>query len=80
MLSRRALLGSAASGLMATSVMRASIAYAQTPAASPGPGPGLTADVDPMIGAGGHGHVFPGASMPFGMVQLSSRRCEIRCW
>jgi predicted alpha-1,2-mannosidase len=27
--------------------------------------------VDPMIGTGGHGHVFPGATMPFGMVQLS---------
>ena len=27
--------------------------------------------VDPMIGTGGHGHTFPGASAPFGMVQLS---------
>ncbi|MCX6257063.1 MAG: GH92 family glycosyl hydrolase [Bacteroidia bacterium] len=27
--------------------------------------------VDPMIGTGGHGHTYPGASMPFGMVQLS---------
>jgi predicted alpha-1,2-mannosidase len=27
--------------------------------------------VDPMIGTGGHGHVFPGACVPFGMVQLS---------
>lgn len=27
--------------------------------------------VDPMIGTGGHGHVYPGASAPFGMVQLS---------
>jgi len=26
--------------------------------------------VDPMIGAGGHGHVFVGASVPFGAVQL----------
>ncbi len=26
--------------------------------------------VDPMIGSGGHGHVFVGASVPFGMVQL----------
>jgi predicted alpha-1,2-mannosidase len=30
----------------------------------------LTAFVDPMIGAGGHGHVFVGASVPFGAVQL----------
>lgn len=27
--------------------------------------------VDPFIGTDGHGHTFPGASMPFGMVQLS---------
>ncbi len=27
--------------------------------------------VDPFIGTGGHGHTFPGASVPFGMVQLS---------
>ncbi|WP_229805051.1 GH92 family glycosyl hydrolase [Alteromonas halophila] len=27
--------------------------------------------VDPMIGTGGHGHTFPGAVVPFGMVQLS---------
>ncbi len=27
--------------------------------------------VDPMIGTAGHGHTFPGATAPFGMVQLS---------
>ena len=27
--------------------------------------------VDPFIGTGGHGHTFPGATQPFGMVQLS---------
>ncbi|MBN7820251.1 GH92 family glycosyl hydrolase [Bowmanella yangjiangensis] len=27
--------------------------------------------VDPFIGTGGHGHTFPGALVPFGMVQLS---------
>lgn len=26
---------------------------------------------DPMVGTGGHGHTFPGAIVPFGMVQLS---------
>ena len=30
----------------------------------------LTQFVDPRIGSGGHGHVFVGASVPFGMVQL----------
>ncbi len=27
--------------------------------------------IDPLIGTGGHGHVFPGATTPFGMVQVS---------
>ncbi|MBS7563732.1 GH92 family glycosyl hydrolase [Mucilaginibacter sp. Bleaf8] len=31
----------------------------------------LTQYVDPFIGTGGHGHTFPGATVPFGMVQLS---------
>lgn len=31
----------------------------------------LTKYVDPLIGTGGHGHTFPGSTLPFGMVQLS---------
>src|SRR3982750_262410 len=31
----------------------------------------LTHWVNPFVGPGGHGHTFPGATMPFGMVQLS---------
>ncbi|MCD4723666.1 MAG: glycoside hydrolase family 92 protein, partial [Bacteroidales bacterium] len=27
--------------------------------------------VNPFIGTGGHGHTYPGAMVPFGMVQLS---------
>ncbi len=37
--------------------------------------------VDPMIGTGGEGHTFPGATAPFGMIQLSpdtDTTCEIR--
>ena len=30
----------------------------------------FTKFVDPLIGSGGHGHVFVGANVPFGMVQL----------
>lgn len=30
-----------------------------------------TALANPFIGTGGHGHTYPGASMPFGMMQLS---------
>ena len=39
-----------------------SILYAQ---------PTYTQYVNPFIGTGGHGHTFPGATLPFGMVQLS---------
>ena len=31
----------------------------------------LTDYVDPFLGTGGHGHVYPGATVPFGMIQLS---------
>src|SRR5687768_3883883 len=30
-----------------------------------------TRHVNPFIGTAGHGHTFPGATVPFGMVQLS---------
>jgi len=35
------------------------------------PGIDFTTFVKPLIGTGGHGHTFPGAAVPFGMVQLS---------
>jgi len=31
----------------------------------------LTSLVNPFVGTGGHGHTYPGAAYPFGMVQLS---------
>jgi putative alpha-1,2-mannosidase len=31
----------------------------------------FTQYVNPFIGTGGHGHTFPGATLPFAMVQLS---------
>lgn len=31
----------------------------------------LTRYVNPFVGTGGHGHTYPGATRPFGMVQLS---------
>lgn len=34
----------------------------------------LTDKVDPFIGSGGHGHVFVGASVPHGMVQLGPQQ------
>ena len=34
------------------------------------PSADLVSYVDTRIGSGGHGHVFVGANVPFGMVQL----------
>jgi predicted alpha-1,2-mannosidase len=31
----------------------------------------LTTYVDPFLGTGGHGHTYPGATVPFGMLQVS---------
>ena len=33
--------------------------------------PIYTDHVNPFVGTGGHGHTFPGATLPFGMMQLS---------
>ncbi len=44
-------------------------AYCFLPTAAQGPD--YTRWVNPFIGTGGHGHTFPGATVPFGMVQLS---------
>jgi len=45
------------------------LAAAATPTG--GAGAKAFASVDPFIGTGGEGHTFPGATVPFGMVQLS---------
>src|SRR5438270_10212870 len=34
-------------------------------------GPQPVDDALPMVGTGGHGHTYPGATVPFGFVQLS---------
>ncbi|MGN6237469.1 GH92 family glycosyl hydrolase [Dyella sp.] len=47
-----------------------SAARQREPAASSLTG-GLSRYVDVFIGTGGHGHTYPGATRPFGMVQLS---------
>ena len=41
--------------------------------------PHLTDFVDPFIGTGGHGHVFVGANVPFGMVQLGPSQ-HVKGW
>ncbi len=40
-------------------------------AASAVNGQQLTRFADPLLGTGGHGHVYPGATVPFGMIQIS---------
>jgi predicted alpha-1,2-mannosidase len=35
------------------------------------PEPRLVQYVSPFVGTGGHGHTYPGATLPFGLVQLS---------
>lgn len=66
MLTRRDLLRTL-SFLLANSIAK------QNSLASPlvAPEEDLTQYVNPMIGTGGHGHTYPGATVPFGMVQLS---------
>ena len=68
-LTRRSFMQSAAlSGL----ALAASKAGALTRShASTEPSAGCTKFVDVFIGTGGHGHTYPGATVPFGMVQLS---------
>ena len=68
MLSRRHLLASVAAAGTAASLPIRALAQAAVAQAIAS---GFTAQVDPMIGTGGHGHVYPGASVPYGMVQLS---------
>jgi predicted alpha-1,2-mannosidase len=61
MITRRHLLGSAAAVSLGSFSALAKAADEKTPCDY----------VDPFIGTGGHGHNFPGVSLPFGMVQLS---------
>jgi predicted alpha-1,2-mannosidase len=49
----------------------ASALAAQTPAVSQEGTGALLSRVKPIVGTGWHGHMFPGAVAPFGMVQLS---------
>src|SRR5688572_16439078 len=48
-------------------------------ALSPAAGAAPVDDVDPFIGTDGEGHTYPGATLPFGMVQLSPDT-DVREW
>lgn len=62
-LDRRLLIAFAATAMLASG---AALAATQNTAAER-----AYAAVDPFIGTGGEGHTYPGATVPFGMVQLS---------
>lgn len=64
MVTRRDVLSGSAAALMVPG-MNVAPGFARTAARE------LCDHVDPFIGTGGHGHTFPGAVVPFGMVQLS---------
>src|SRR5690348_10557239 len=70
MISRRTFL-SAMSALSVSGVLSRSAFAKSLQAAVAGEKEDLTRYVKPFIGTGGHGHTYPGASVPFGMVQLS---------
>jgi predicted alpha-1,2-mannosidase len=53
------------------SLLSVVLALALSPVVSAVASDGHVADVDPRIGTGGDGHTFPGATVPFGMIQLS---------
>lgn len=64
--------------LAATALLLASFSI---PGAAEQSAPDILSWVDPMIGTGPEGHTFPGATAPFGMVQLSpdtDATCQIR--
>ncbi len=72
MLSRRSLLQRASAVALASALPRIPLLAQGTPASTTSNDPNdLLQFVDVRIGTGGHGHTYPGASVPFGAVQLS---------
>ncbi len=70
MLTRRDLIRNACAAGMVMAAERRGLLAQQT-AAAPDSSGSLVRLVDPLIGTGGHGHTYPGAAVPYGMVQLS---------
>src|SRR5580698_8488584 len=73
MISRRSFIGSAAAAT-ATALcgQKTGLALAQHHSSNASTSGGSRLEfVNVMIGTGGHGHTYPGATVPFGMVQLS---------
>ena len=53
-----------------TIILAAAAVFAAAACSQEKPQEDFTSYVNPMIGTGGHGHVFVGANVPFGLVQL----------
>jgi len=57
--------------VFAATLATSSLAPSSAMAASPAANEAAYAAVNPFIGTGGEGHTYPGATVPYGMVQLS---------
>lgn len=57
--------------VLAATVATSSLSPSSAMAASPAANEAAYAAVNPFIGTGGEGHTYPGATVPYGMVQLS---------
>ena len=55
--------------LVVTALALATLVCSGGPSRAAAPSP--TASVNPFVGTAGHGHTYPGATVPFGLVQLS---------
>ena len=66
MITRRTFLGSAAAVAAVSNLPKPLLA-----ATAPTAADDVLKWADPKIGTGGHGHTYPGASVPFGAMQLS---------
>lgn len=57
--------------VLAATVATSSLSPSSAMAASPAANEAAYSAVNPFIGTGGEGHTYPGATVPYGMVQLS---------
>lgn len=71
MLTRRELIKSLSAAGLVTANLGGAARFAHAAEASGADHEDLLQWVDVRLGTGGHGHTYPGATMPFGMVQLS---------
>ncbi|MFL6428698.1 MAG: alpha-mannosidase, partial [Acidobacteriaceae bacterium] len=71
MVTRRTFLGTLSLAACSNLALPRGISQRLLHAAASAGGDDVTRHVNIIIGTGGHGHCFPGATVPFGAVQLS---------